>query len=157
MNTLAESSHTRPYIPRTFSQTDMFVNSHVTSGHVTSFHEFPSSSVIITIIAWNRWNKVSKYFQKIIRQKKVPRYSRLQRQTQLSESSTVILFCGGRTVCIAQITLSSPRRKSCAEYFSAELHKPCTSHSVRRCVQLSLHACIWCNGPACERDRWSAY
>jgi hypothetical protein len=30
----------------------------------------------------------------------------------------------------------------------SEVHKPCTSHSVRRCVQLSLHACKWCNGTA---------
>jgi hypothetical protein len=32
--------------------------------------------------------------------------------------------------------------------FIPEVHKPCTSHSVRRCVQLSLHACKWCNGTA---------
>jgi hypothetical protein len=30
----------------------------------------------------------------------------------------------------------------CFRSSKAELHKPCTSHSVRRCVQLSLHACI---------------
>jgi hypothetical protein len=66
-----------------------------------------------------------------------PRYFVDDETTQFNLNFIYSIFIG--TIRISDYTLSSSK---------TELHKPCTSHSVRRCVQLSLHACIWCNGTA---------
>jgi hypothetical protein len=66
--------------------------------------------------------------------------------TQHRTSHSFIILCWSYQQNWRQ-RLLSPGCSPCAG-FTTELHKPCTSHSVRGCVQLSLHACIWCNGTA---------